>query len=52
MLEWVLIVYLTTSTPPKVFHTETFATESECLQWAQFYNEYPFRPICEKNERI
>jgi hypothetical protein len=47
---WVLTVLLTTSEPYKIFHTEKFNSAEECYKWAQFYNEYPFKPTCTKEK--
>jgi len=46
MMVWVLTVYLLTS--DRVWKQETFETEAECVRWVNFYNEYPFKPICRK----
>jgi hypothetical protein len=46
MHTWILIVYLLTTDPPKVFATEKFASKELCEQWINFYSEYPFRPVC------
>jgi hypothetical protein len=50
MSVWILTVYLLTTNPVKVWKVESFKTEEECLQWVNFYNEYPFKPICEKSK--
>ena len=50
MNAWILTVYLLTSTPTKVWIVERYQSEEECLRWLNFYNEYPFKPICEKEK--
>jgi len=50
MSVWILTVYLLTANPPKVWRLETFTSEEECLRWVNFYNEYPFKPICSKEK--
>lgn len=43
---YILTVLLVTTTPMKVFKTESYDTLEECLRWADFYNEYPFQVSC------
>ncbi len=50
MSVWVLTVYLLTSNPIKIYKTEIYNSEEECLRWVNFYNEYPFKPICSKEK--
>ncbi len=47
---WILTIYLLTSNPVKIYKTEIYNSEEECLRWANFYNEYPFKPICAKEK--
>jgi hypothetical protein len=45
---YILTVLLLTSNPAKIYKQEEFKDLDECLKWANFYNEYPFRVECKK----
>lgn len=45
---YVLTILLLTSNPAKIYKQEEFKDLDECLRWANFYNEYPFRVECKK----
>jgi len=47
---WILTVFLLT-TPDKIFHQQTLQSHEECVKWMNFYNEYPFRPVCERKNK-
>lgn len=47
---YILSVYLSLSATPQLWLTEKYEDMSECIRWANFYNEYPFISLCSKKE--
>ena len=47
---YILAVYLSLSATPQLWLTEKYEDVSECIRWANFYNEYPFMALCVKKE--
>jgi len=50
MTVWLLTVWLVYGEVNQIWLQQQYTTESECLQWQRFYNEYPFRAQCTTNK--
>lgn len=51
MTVWLLTVWLVLADREQIWLETEYSTEAECQQWQQFYQEYPFRPVCQTIEK-
>lgn len=48
MRVWILTVWLSLAGIDQIWLQQPYRTQEECQQWQNFYNEYPFRPVCQE----